>query len=55
VANMSTPHVSGARGLERVRLLWRRERGQATAEYGVVLAVIVLTWLVALAIFWWHR
>jgi len=25
------------------------------AEYGVVLTVIAITWLLALAVFWWRR
>jgi Flp pilus assembly pilin Flp len=36
--------------MKRGRLLWRREEGQAMAEYGVVLAVITIAWLVALAV-----
>ena len=55
MAYSSTPHVSGFRSVKLARPRWSRERGQAMAEYGVVLAVIAITWLLALAVFWWRR
>jgi Flp pilus assembly pilin Flp len=48
VANSDEPHTSNG---ERVRLFWRGENGQAIAEYGAVIAVITIAWLVALALF----
>jgi len=40
--------------MKRARLLWRREEGQTMAEYGVVLAVISIAWLIALAALRWR-
>jgi hypothetical protein len=45
---------AGARRMKRARLLWRREEGQTMAEYGVVLAVISIAWLIALAALRWR-